>query len=140
MKALSLHQPWASLIADRRKTVETRSWRPPARLLGQRIAIHAAKTIDRDAATLWYGADAVLPVGAILCTAMLADVGRVITRVDTQPFDVVRVYWLRPVRSVLWAVDEYGDFSPGRYLWRLDDIEVFQPPAPACGRQRLWNW
>ena len=26
MKAISLHQPWASLIAEREKTIETRFW------------------------------------------------------------------------------------------------------------------
>ena len=43
MRAISLHQPWASLIAEGHKDVETRSWAPPGRLVGQRIAIHAAK-------------------------------------------------------------------------------------------------
>lgn len=44
MKALTLHQPWASLIALGVKTIETRSWRAPQALIGQRIAIHAGKT------------------------------------------------------------------------------------------------
>ena len=43
MKALTLHQPWASLIAEGPKTVETRSWSAPAWVIGQRIAIHAGK-------------------------------------------------------------------------------------------------
>ena len=42
MKAITLHQPWASLIAEGVKTIETRSWAPPAALWGERIAIHAA--------------------------------------------------------------------------------------------------
>lgn len=41
MKALTLHQPWASLIATGAKTLETRSW--PTRYRGP-LAIHAAKT------------------------------------------------------------------------------------------------
>lgn len=41
MKALTLHQPWATLIALGVKSIETRSWRAPASLIGQRIAIHA---------------------------------------------------------------------------------------------------
>ena len=41
MKALTLHEPWASLIAKGTKTIETRGWRPPPGLIGQRIAIHA---------------------------------------------------------------------------------------------------
>lgn len=52
MKALSLHQPWASLIAEGVKTIETRSWRVPVPMIGQRFAIHAART-DR-ACWNWY--------------------------------------------------------------------------------------
>ena len=43
MCAITLHQPLASLITLRLKTVETRSWPAPARLVGQRIAVHAGK-------------------------------------------------------------------------------------------------
>lgn len=50
MKAISLWQPWASLIACGAKPYETRSWAPPAELIGATIAIHAAKKIDKGAA------------------------------------------------------------------------------------------
>lgn len=50
MKAISLWQPWASLIACGVKPYETRDWAPPASLIGQPIAIHAAKKIDKGAA------------------------------------------------------------------------------------------
>lgn len=50
MRAISLWQPWASLIAAGLKPFETRHWAPPRNLIGQTIAIHAAKKIDRDAA------------------------------------------------------------------------------------------
>ena len=43
MKAITLHQPFASLIANGTKTIETRSWAPPKALIGQRIAIHAGE-------------------------------------------------------------------------------------------------
>ena len=49
MKAISLWQPWASLIACGAKPFETRHWAPPRELIGQRIAIHAAKKIDKGA-------------------------------------------------------------------------------------------
>src|SRR5712671_3817606 len=50
MKAISLWQPWASLIACGAKPFETRHWAPPRELIGQSIAIHAAKKIDKGAA------------------------------------------------------------------------------------------
>jgi hypothetical protein len=49
MRAISLWQPWASLIACGAKPFETRSWAPPRYLIGQTIAIHAAKKIDKGA-------------------------------------------------------------------------------------------
>jgi len=52
MKAISLWQPWASLIACGDKPYETRHWAPPRELIGQTIAIHAAKKIDKDAAAM----------------------------------------------------------------------------------------
>ncbi len=41
MKALTVRQPWASLIALGVKTIETRSWKAPDSLIGECIAIHA---------------------------------------------------------------------------------------------------
>src|ERR1700689_5364039 len=46
MKALTLTQPWASLVAVGAKRIETRSWRTPYR---GPLAIHAAKTFPKDA-------------------------------------------------------------------------------------------
>lgn len=57
MKALSLRQPWASLIADGRKTIETRAWR--TRYRGP-LAIHASARPYAD-----------LPAGGILAVAWL---------------------------------------------------------------------
>lgn len=41
MKALTVWQPWGSLIAIGAKPYEFRSWPPPKRIIGHRIAIHA---------------------------------------------------------------------------------------------------
>lgn len=39
--ALTIWQPWATLIAILAKPYEFRGWRPPPRLIGKRLAIHA---------------------------------------------------------------------------------------------------
>ena len=57
MRALSLRQPWASLIADGRKTIETRTWR--TRYQGP-LAIHASARPYAD-----------LPTGGIVAVAWL---------------------------------------------------------------------
>ena len=57
MRALSLRQPWASLIADGHKTIETRTWR--TRYRGP-LAIHASARPYED-----------LPTGGIVAVAWL---------------------------------------------------------------------
>ena len=36
--------------------------------------------------------------------------------------------------------DQYGDYSDGRWAWRLVDVEPLDPTVPARGRQGLWEW
>ncbi len=48
MKAISLHQPHASLFAAGLRIYETRSWFPDHGLVGRQIAIHAARYVDKD--------------------------------------------------------------------------------------------
>ena len=48
MKALTIWQPWASLIMAGAKPYEFRGWRAPRSIIGQRIVIHAAaRKVDR---------------------------------------------------------------------------------------------
>ena len=41
MKAISIKQPWASLIVHGIKDVENRTWKCPQKYIGQRVLIHA---------------------------------------------------------------------------------------------------
>ena len=44
MKAISIKQPWASLIAHGIKDIENRTWKCPQKYIGQRILIHASSS------------------------------------------------------------------------------------------------
>ncbi|HMF31703.1 MAG TPA: ASCH domain-containing protein [Candidatus Lokiarchaeia archaeon] len=117
MKALSLIQPFASLIVDGKKTVETRSW--PTAYRGS-LAIHASKKVDQ-AACAQFGYDPrVITRGAVLGTADL---------VDCAIFPDPRM-----------PLDEYGDFTSGRWGWLLAHVVKFPQPEPALGHLSLWNW
>lgn len=164
MKAISLWQPWASLIAAGIKPFETRSWAPPEALIGQRIAIHAAKKIDREAAMmaedLLYGqhghdlADrieatfseasdkilgvfnmATLPIGCIVCTAKLD------AAFQMGPGGTVTARMTsRPMPECFRPrIDAWGDYSPGRWAWLLSEVQVVNPPAPVNGRQGFFD-
>ena len=148
MKALTLHQPWASLIAEGPKTVETRSWPAPPWLVGQRIAIHAGKRKyrirERDDPEMYRAISQMhgsawqdgIPLGAVVATARLAGCFRV-------------TGWSGNGEPVLEGTgngaegirpDLFGDFRTGRWLWVLDNIRRLEPPAPAIGRRMLWDW
>jgi hypothetical protein len=75
--ALSVRQPWAWAIAASFKRHENRTWRPSPSFLGQRIAIHASKTIEYPAVeevTRLAGTAPVLATGAVIGVATLVDV------------------------------------------------------------------
>lgn len=42
VKAISIKQPWASLIAHGIKDIENRTWKYPQKYIGQRVLIHAS--------------------------------------------------------------------------------------------------
>lgn len=44
-RAITLHQPWATLVALGVKSIETRSWPAPAGAIGERLLIHAAAKV-----------------------------------------------------------------------------------------------
>ncbi len=127
--AITLWQPWACLIEVGVKPYETRPKAPPKKLIGQRIAIHAAKRPMKLAMMSQEFIDAcydafggchwshALPLGVVVCTAILAEAV--------------------PVEQV--TPDLFGDYSPGRWAWKLEDVRPVQPHAPAKGMQ-LWGW
>ena len=149
VKAITLHQPWASLIACGLKTIETRDWPPARAVVGERIAIHAGKTFVRvplgpreTEALCGMGH---FPQGAIVCTARLAEVRKVTQNPRLRRWEPDYRYVLATSRiSTLEhreiKIDSFGDFSLGRWLWMLTDIQRIEPPVPARGRQRLWEW
>jgi hypothetical protein len=136
MKAITLYQPWASSIAVGGKKIETRSW--PCEDYRGPIAIHAGKKTD-ELNRFWeipfadvlihdaprelnyYGPES-LPLGCIVAVALL---------VDCVPTDGLEVDELEAL---------LGDFSPGRWAWKLENIKRLDPPIPARGYQKLWDW
>ena len=137
VKALSLHQPWATLIAAGVKNVETRSWPPPQSLIGHRIAIHAAKKIVAFPDTPAYR-----EVNGAVSNALGHDwLGRISTGA------VVAVATLQNARqvqddTVIPQGDEllFGDFTLGRWMWELSNVQPLDPPVLARGHQGLWNF
>lgn len=117
MRALSLWQPWASLICDGRKTIETRNWEM---LYRGPLAIHAAMRVEKDACED-FGYDwRTIPRGAVLCIVNVTDCVR--------------------FPHPLAPPDPYGDFYEGRFGILMAMREKFPEPIPAKGHQGIWYW
>lgn len=124
MKALSLTQPWATLVVTGRKRVETRSWPTSIR---ERIAIHASKAMPAYAreAAIEFGLDPdALPRGAIVGQVSLA---------GCEPTNEARPH---VSEEELW----FGDFADGRFAWYLVSPTVELRPIPARGALGFWDW
>lgn len=130
MKVLSLKEPYASLIKEGKKKIETRSWKTNYRGI---IYIHASKTRiskeDRNNAILSSLIDySNLNYGYIICKANLK---------DCILMDEDFVNDMRKSNPTEYAC---GIYASGRYAWILSDIEVLKEPIPAKGSLGLWNY
>ena len=144
MKALTLHQPFASLIAEGAKCHETRTWPPPRSLHGHRIAIHAAKHVGvllnlQIVRGLQLNADRLrdLPQGAVVATAELLDAGQVLG-VGYGPGTVL-VRQSDGREEELFA-EPYGWYGEDRWIWQLGNVEKLPEPIFVRGWQGLWEW
>lgn len=135
MKALTLHEPWASLLATGKKRIETRSWYTPHR--GE-LAVHAGKTdVPRadwpeDIAAYW-DHYALYP----LADPYGVTRGRIIGTVDLIACVQMDDDY---VRGVLAHEARYGNFAPGRYAWVCDNPRVIYNGPLVNGQRGLWEW
>lgn len=138
MKVISIWQPYASLIIENHKFIETRSWAAPKSLIGQRIGIASTKTIKPEQRLLtldpdfdYYYSKTRLPDlddlvhGAILGTVILHSCD-VITEEDLE--------------EITEEEQTFGVFTPGRYAWRLRQPIKFEKPIYTRGYQGIWEW
>ena len=152
VRALTVRQPWATLIARGLKRHELRTWAPPASLLdGGVLLVHAAK-----AAAVWgshsrrrsilrrLGCDeAALPLGAVVAACEVED-ALVVERAPRRPGGPCRARDLRTGDETWCATDQWGVWpwglwTPGTVVWRLCEVAPLAAPAPCTGRQGLWR-
>ena len=130
IKTITLWQPWASLVAHGAKHYETRSWSTNYRGW---LAIHAAKrkpegfTVAAQVlAEVGYTSWGEMPTGAVVAVARLSDVNST----DDRAF----------IESLSEQERAFGDYSPGRYAWKLEDARRLEEPIAVAGKQGLWDW
>lgn len=148
---ITIWQPWASLIAAGAKPYEWRGWPAPRRLVGKRVAIHAAARRVRTS-----------ELADLLCDLVYRDSD--LTSLDAQQAIPLLQRWivrpeLLPLSSVLCIATlgksitaasyaERHGVSPAdsdridhtKWGWPLTNIKLLQPFVPAKGTQGFWNW
>lgn len=163
MNALTVTQPFASLIAGGQKRIETRSWRPSRALIGQRLAIHAGKGLSPLREFGVPGTDRGLQ---ILCdldryrdplvdagwgTQARGMMGRPFIEAGRLPRGAVVA--ICTLAQVVWIDAEFeadlartspreralGGYAPGRFAWELVDVVALPEPVVCTGGQGVWR-
>lgn len=162
MKALTVRQPWASLIIAGAKPYEFRGWRPPSAQIGQRLVIHAgARRVDRDeveyllsvlinrdmhrilAAETCLIPDLAIPV-LQACLArglpMSAGIGTVVVGEPRLGTDIAEDFGVPRSGSRHGAEGDISGAATSNWGWAMTEIDRWDQPLPMRGRQGLWNW
>ena len=151
MKAITVHQPWATLLALGEKQYETRSWATGYRGL---IAIHASKSTD-DLLNFFNWTEFVKKHGYTDPFSFNTMAHKAIMKHYEPGFKLFGE--IHPTGCIL-AVGElvamhkgappelsyqertFGNFGHGRVAWELANMRRLVTPIPARGQQGLWEW
>jgi hypothetical protein len=158
VKALTIWQPWASLIIALAKPYEFRSWPAPKSLIGQRIALHAGARPARkdEIADLivrlggnktwstalkpdialpllerWHTMPGSLPLSSILGTAMLGT--------PVRAREIIHEFAGRKGLGGGLLLDS-DRVEHSNWAWPLTEIQPLEPFQPAKGMQGFWDW
>jgi len=151
MRALSLWQPWATLIAIGAKRIETRKWKPPMeRGCSLQLAIHAA--------ACWTGHQQRIASQGLF-QRELARSGLDTTHIkriqEGNPVPAAQCIPLGAIVAVAyvhgWEYTEaaeifltqeelaFGNYAPGRFAWLLGDVRPLAFPVACKGRQGIFT-
>ena len=129
MKVLTIKEPYATLIYNNKKKIETRSWKTNYR--GE-LYIHASKSkltnkIKDNKDIMTYLNNDELHYGKIICKCILKDC----------------IYMDENfINEIKKNKNEYlvGEYKVGRYAWILTDVEPLKNKIEANGKLGIWNY
>lgn len=151
MKALTLWQPWASLVILGAKPYEFRTWPAPAYMIHQRIVIHAAARSAN-----------VGDMAQLLERLGTPDDGAFLDAAIARPFLERCMTGLRanspleyscglgtallgePIKAIdVPGIPGQGDveiINPDMWAWPLTEIHRWAEPVDCKGLQGFWTW
>ena len=130
MKVLSLTEPYASLIKNKIKRIETRSWNTNYR--GE-LFIHASLTnISKDT----YQNNELRK----LIDFSSCEHGKIICKCNLVDCIYMTKDFINDMKTNHYQEYICGDYQEGRYAWILDDIVPLEKAIPAKGQLSIWNY
>lgn len=136
MKAITLTEPWATLVLLGAKEWETRSW--ACYYIGHPIAIHSAKRYPK-------GEFADLTHREPFYSALRP--GGVYSRPEAHCGQVIGITSILSCQHVEAIRDKlsdrelaFGNYEANRFALRLGPITRLVKPIPATGKLGLWDW
>lgn len=131
VKAITVTQPWATLLAIGAKRIETRSWSTAYR---GPLAISASKSFPEWAQSIC--------LKEPFWTAL-----RGIEWQDLPTGCGIAIGTLRTCKSIsleselpLEPEPSFGNYETGRWAWLFDSMTLLKTPVPCRGSLSLWDW
>jgi hypothetical protein len=154
LKALTVWQPWASLIIIGAKTYEFRGWPAPKWLVDQQLVIHAAAR-KVDWREVWQLVRLLEAGGRYAAqTCLHPEIALPFLKACQQQPDLLPLAAglgtarVGAARNGLQIAAEFGVSrandsdreAHANWGWPMRDIERWETPVPMKGMQGLWNW
>lgn len=124
MKAITIKQPWASLIINGYKEYEFRSWKTKFR--GD-VLIHAGKTIDKNQLQRFEHLNLEYPTGKILGKVKVTDCIEVTKEFEDE---------LIKKNKLVYGASQ----GRGGYAFKIEQVEKWSTPKEATGKLSFWNY
>ena len=124
MKALTVKEPWASLIINGYKEYEFRSWKTNYR---GKILIHAGMSLEKDMLERFKDYNLECSKGAIIGEALLTDCILVNKELNDE---------LRSIDPIVYGRSNHVE----TYAWKLENVVKYDRPIYIKGKLGLWNY
>ena len=124
MKALTIKQPWATLIIEGYKKYEFRSWKTNYR---GKILIHAGLSLEKNNSKKFENYNLKYSKGEIIGEAELVDCILVDEKFNQE---------LLNINPILYGQSNHNMV----YAWKLENVKKYETKIPIKGKLGLWNY
>ena len=124
MKVLTIKEPWATLIINKYKEYEFRSWKTNYR---GKILIHSGLSIEKEILKRFNDYNLDIHPGYIVGEAEIVDC----IKVDKEFNE-----YLKNINPLVYGISNHVE----NYAWKLINVKKYDRPIKIKGKLGLWNY